>query len=109
MGRALMMGLLVGYDPMSIDRLAELPDAPAAREWWLWAQAEGLPLMALALQFPLRHPGVSSVVVGASNRSEIEENVEAYQHPIPEEVWDEVDRRVRAAEGAADGGAPAPG
>ena len=98
MGRALMMGLLVGHDPMADERLAALPDATAAREWWLWAREQELPLLALALQFPLRHPGISSVVVGASNQREIEENVAAYQHTIPEHVWDLVERRVLAAE-----------
>ena len=93
-GRALLVGLLAGGDPLADERLAQDADAAAARAWWLWARERGVPLQALALQFPMRHPGISSVVVGASSAREIEENVAAATFPIPEEVWTEVEERV---------------
>ncbi len=94
LGRALLMGLLTGVDPKTLDHLAEHPDAPRAHEWWLWAREREIPLQALAIQFPMRHPAVSSVVVGASSPTEIEENVAAATFPIPHAIWTEVEERV---------------
>lgn len=94
-GRALMTGLLAGPDPMANERLAAHPDAPAARQWWLWARQRGVPLQAVALQLAMRHPGVGTVVVGASAPREIEENVAAATFPVPEEIWAEVAERMR--------------
>lgn len=96
-GRALMVGLLAGSDPMANERLAAHPDAPAAREWWLWAHGRGVPLQAVALQFAMRHPGVGSVVVGASLPREIEENIGAATVALPDEIWAEVEDRMRRA------------
>lgn len=95
--RALMTGLLAGPDPMANARLAAHPDAPAAREWWRWARDRGVPLQAVALQFAMRPPGVGTVVVGASSPREIEENVAAATFPVPDEVWREVEERMRRA------------
>ena len=94
-GRALMTGLLAGGDPMANARLASHPDAPAAQQWWSWARERELPLQALALQFAMRQPGVSTVVVGASAPREIEENVAAATAPLPAGIWDEVEERMR--------------
>lgn len=80
---------------MANERLAAHPDAPAAREWWLWARERGVPLQAVALQFAMRHPGVGTVVVGASYPREIEENVTAATFPVPDEIWAEVEERMR--------------
>lgn len=96
-GRALMTGLLAGPDPMRRERLATHPDAPAALEWRRWARERGVPLQALALQFAMRQPGVSTVVVGASSPQEIEENVSAATHPLPESIWAEVEQRMQRA------------
>lgn len=47
-----------------------------------------VPLGAAAIQFPLRHRGVTSVVVGARTAMEIATNVDWFTKPIPEELWD---------------------
>ena len=47
----------------------------------------GVLLAAAAIQFPLRHPAVTSVVVGARTPGEIEEDMRLLQHPIPGELW----------------------
>jgi D-threo-aldose 1-dehydrogenase len=47
----------------------------------------GVPLRAAALQFPLRHPAVTSVVVGARRPEEIEENTNSFEIDIPAELW----------------------
>jgi D-threo-aldose 1-dehydrogenase len=50
--------------------------------------AHGVPLPAAALQFPLAHPVVSSVLVGARSPHEIEANARHIAHPIPAAFWD---------------------
>ena len=95
LGRVLLLGLLAGDDPLANAQLATHPDAPAAHEWWLWARERGVPLQAVALQFAMRHPGVSSVSVGARSVREVEENIAAATFPIPDEIWAEVEERVR--------------
>lgn len=97
-GRALMTGLLAGPDPAANPRLAVHPDAPAAMDWWRWAREREVPLQAVAIQFAMRYPGVGSVVIGASSPREIEENVSAAIYPLPEDIWAEVEERMRRAE-----------
>jgi D-threo-aldose 1-dehydrogenase len=50
----------------------------------------GVPLPAAALQFPLGHPGVASVIPGASRPAQVERNVAAFRHPIPDDLWTEL-------------------
>jgi len=95
LGRALLTGLLAGDDPLANERLAAQPDAAAAHAWWLWAREHGVPLPALAIQFAMRHPGVSSVVVGASTPQEVEESVAAATLPIPDAMWADIEERIR--------------
>jgi len=47
----------------------------------------GTPLRAAALQFPLRHPAVTSVVVGARSKAEVDDNVALFRHAIPDALW----------------------
>ncbi len=47
----------------------------------------GVPLAAAALQFPLGHPDVASVIPGASSPSQQQRNVEMFRHPIPADLW----------------------
>ena len=47
----------------------------------------GVPLAAAALQFSLKHPAVTAVVVGARSPDEIEQNIEHATFPIPAELW----------------------
>ena len=101
-GRALLTGLLSGADPFSDRRLAAEADAPRARAWAEWARARNVPLAAVAIQFPMRHAGVSSVVVGASSPAEMEKSLEAANYPIPSALWREVDERVAAGREATD-------
>jgi D-threo-aldose 1-dehydrogenase len=43
------------------------------------------------VQFPLRHPAIASVVIGARNRQQVEQGIERTSVPIPEGMWDEFD------------------
>jgi D-threo-aldose 1-dehydrogenase len=50
----------------------------------------GVPLKAAALQFPLAHPAVVTVVAGARTAAEAEENARMFFHPIPSSFWSEL-------------------
>jgi D-threo-aldose 1-dehydrogenase len=50
----------------------------------------GVTLPEAAVQFPLRHPAVVSVVLGARDGSEAADGVARYAADIPEELWDEL-------------------
>jgi D-threo-aldose 1-dehydrogenase len=47
----------------------------------------GVPLLAAAVQFPLRHPAVPAVVVGARAPREITEVAHLLEVEIPEDLW----------------------
>ncbi|WP_375451347.1 aldo/keto reductase [uncultured Devosia sp.] len=49
--------------------------------------SHGVPLAAAALQFPLHHPQVASVIPGAFQPVQIERNIAAMRHPIPDALW----------------------
>lgn len=49
--------------------------------------AHNTPLIAAALQFPLGHPAVKSVIPGASSPDEVRQNVEIFETPIPTALW----------------------
>ena len=63
----------------------------------------GVPLKAAAIQFPLGHPAVASVVTGARSPAELTENVAMFRQPIPPALWDEF-----RSEGLLGGEVPTP-
>jgi D-threo-aldose 1-dehydrogenase len=65
--------------------------------------AHGVPLAAAALQFPLGHPIVASVIPGACDASQALRNAQTFAHPIPGALWDEL-----RAEGLIREDAPVP-
>jgi D-threo-aldose 1-dehydrogenase len=50
----------------------------------------GVPLAAAALQFPLGHPSVASVIPGPLTAEEVELNVAGIRHPITADLWREL-------------------
>jgi D-threo-aldose 1-dehydrogenase len=64
----------------------------------------GVSLKAAAIQFPLGHPAVVSVLSGARSASEIDENVAAFRADIPADLWAELKH-----EGLLPEAAPLPG
>jgi D-threo-aldose 1-dehydrogenase len=60
----------------------------------------GVALAAAALRFPLRHPAVTGVVVGARRAQEITVNVAHANAAIPEELWAELDALERERDGS---------
>ena len=68
--------------------------APAPREWLertalieSVCAAHGVALRAAALQFPLAHPAIEIVMLGARSVSEWADAVAMMQQPIPAEFW----------------------
>lgn len=55
----------------------------------------GVPLGAAAIQFPLRHPGVTSVMVGARTARTITASADWFETPLPEALWAEIERAAR--------------
>jgi D-threo-aldose 1-dehydrogenase len=51
-----------------------------------------IPLPAAALQFSLREPRVTSTIVGVSERNRIATTLRLASTPIPDDLWDELDR-----------------
>ncbi len=70
-------------------------DAPAtmvdqARQLEAACGRHGVPLAALALQFSLRDPRITSTIVGMSRPERIRQTIELARVPLPEELWAEV-------------------
>lgn len=76
------------------------PAAPAVLERTLGIETicarHGVALRTAALRFPLQHPSVASVVVGMGSEGEVDENLQALNDPIPDELWRELDDAHRA-------------
>ena len=67
---------------------------PASEEWLTRAQRlkavcdrHDTPLMAAAIQFPLAHPAVATVLTGVRSVEELEQNVRMFRHPVPAALW----------------------
>jgi len=61
-----------------------------ARQIAAICERHGVELKAAAIQFPLRHPAITSVLTGCRSVSELNENLSIFQSPIPDELWAEV-------------------
>ena len=51
-----------------------------------------VPLTAAAIQFPLRHQAVTTVLTGARSVAELEANIRDFNLEIPEECWQELEK-----------------
>jgi D-threo-aldose 1-dehydrogenase len=59
-----------------------------------------VPLAQAALQFPLAHPTVISVIAGAQTREEVSGNAAMADAPMPGMLWDDLKRKTLLAPGA---------
>jgi D-threo-aldose 1-dehydrogenase len=59
-----------------------------------------VPLRAAAIQFPLAHDAVRSVLSGPVTPDEARDSLDAFEHRIPEALWDELRGEGLIAEGA---------
>ncbi len=71
---------------------ADTETVAAARQAAEICERHGVPLAAASLQFSLRDPRITSTVVGMTRPERIEQTIELAQHPIPDELWSELER-----------------
>ena len=64
-------------------------------------ERHGVALPAAAIQFPLHHPAVASVVTGMRSAAEAAANLAHCRAPVPRQFWEEL-----KALGLIDGDAP---
>lgn len=50
-------------------------------------ELHGITLSAAALQFPLAHPAVATVIPGANSPAQVQQNVDAFSMDIPSAFW----------------------
>ena len=67
-------------------------------------EAHGVPMAAAALQFPLAHPAVATIIPGAKSPAEAAENADRLAVPIPPALWADL-----KAQSLLDPAAPTPG
>lgn len=77
-------GATYDYVPASDELLAK---AVGIREV---LESHQVSLTSAALQFPLRHPAVKSVLVGCRSRAEVERNINDFNKSIENKVWDDL-------------------
>jgi D-threo-aldose 1-dehydrogenase len=83
-------GILATGDPGSDHGQAD-PDVARRLDGLVAAsRRHGVSLAAAALQFPLAHPAVASVVVGNRSAAELDRNAGALREPIPADFWREL-------------------
>jgi len=77
-------GAMYNYAPAKPDIMEKVARIEAV------CRRHGVPLPAAALQFPLGHPIVASVIPGAISRKQVSQNLAAFTHPIPADLWAEL-------------------
>jgi D-threo-aldose 1-dehydrogenase len=78
-------GATYNYLPASdeiISRAAKIGD---------FLKERGVPLIAAALQFPLRHPAVTSVLTGPRTGAELRSNAKDFDRALPAGIWAELE------------------
>lgn len=90
-------GILARPEPPD-DATYEYGQAPVAmleraREIAAIAADHGVELPDLAIQFPLLHPAIRSVVLGMRTAAQVRSNIERMSTPVPPEVWERIDVR----------------
>ena len=53
-------------------------------------EAHGVTLPEAAVAFPLRHPAVTAVVLGAATAAQVEQNLSRYRTEIPDGLWSDL-------------------
>ena len=88
------------YAPAPAHRVARVAAIEALCGQW------NLPLRAAALQFPLAHPAISCLVVGAATAAQWHDALAMSRHPIPQGFWLALRRAGLLADGVPTPGVP---
>lgn len=94
---------LLSRDDVPADATYDYDTAPPeilarARAIAAVCREHGVSLPAAAVQFPLRHPAVVSVVVGMRTAGQVVSGAERLEAPIPDALWDDLTARGLIAE-----------
>ncbi|TMR92917.1 aldo/keto reductase [Nonomuraea basaltis] len=54
-------------------------------------ERHGVSLPQAAMAFPLRHPAIAAIVLGARAPEEVTANAALWSRPVPEELWEELE------------------
>jgi D-threo-aldose 1-dehydrogenase len=89
MGGVLNSGVLANPAPGATYNYLPASDEIIARAKKIcdFLKEREIPLIAAAVQFPMRHPAVTSIVTGPRNASELQSYIDGFDFPIPESVW----------------------
>jgi len=92
-GGAFNSGILADPRPGATFNYTTAPPELVRRATELKAVCDraGASLKAVAIQFPLRHPAVATVLTGCRSVAEVEQNIRAFQADIPDELWPVLD------------------
>jgi D-threo-aldose 1-dehydrogenase len=95
-------GLLVEPGPTSTYNYAPAPPEiiERAQELERVCRELDVPLRAAAIQFPLAHPAISTIVVGACSPQEVDDNIAMLRLEIPPELWSRLKERGLVREDA---------
>jgi D-threo-aldose 1-dehydrogenase len=98
--------LATGPGPNARYRYTTAPDEIQAKTRSIQAVCarHGISMQAAALQFPLTHPAVVSIIPGGASPEEVRSNIGYLKEPIPTAVWAEL-----KSEGLIDPESPTPG
>jgi aryl-alcohol dehydrogenase-like predicted oxidoreductase len=94
LGSPILFGLLSNRSEEKIERHRQREEIPRVRQIAQWAREKGVKLMSLALQYCLREPRVSVVIVGTRNVEQVEELVLSVLDPLPENIWEELETEL---------------
>jgi D-threo-aldose 1-dehydrogenase len=53
----------------------------------------GVPVSAVGLQFPLRHPAVKAILTGARSEAELKSNLQDFDLELPSELWADLENK----------------
>jgi len=87
-------GAMYNYAPAKPDILERV------RKFAAVCQRHKVTLASAALQFPLAHPAVCSVIPGAKTAAEVKRNIATIEAPIPGDFWAELKREKLIADEA---------
>ncbi|MEO3887459.1 aldo/keto reductase [Nonomuraea sp. B5E05] len=85
-------GILATHEPSGTYDYQPAPAELVARARSIAAVCErhGVTLPQAAMAFPLRHPAVASIVVGARAPEEVHTNAALWSRPVPGMLWDDL-------------------
>lgn len=106
-GSPYLAGLLAGLHPdqAAARRQYDIPaDLARARALWRWADEHKVDLGAVAVQYNLRNPHITTTLVGPRDADEVEANIRHATTVLPDGLWDKLEAFMAALGPYAPGG-----